>query len=95
MEDKRAIQCNYTEGTKIAPKGAKAYLVRPNPGGGNDRIVILARSRGGRFVQKWESIKRLDNFRIKTIPPEHPFYNDERLWTYDVITTVAGLKSGI
>lgn len=70
--DRRVVQCNYAEGTKIAAKGARAYVVYPNPGGGYDRIGILVRSRGARWVEKWERADRLCNFRVKTLPPEHP-----------------------
>lgn len=77
--DRRVIQCNFTETTNVAPKGARAYLIRLNPGNGNDRIIILVRSHGSRWVEKWESITRLNNFRIKTLPPNHPLYSDERI----------------
>ena len=60
---------------KIASPGARAYVLRPNPGGGNDRIVILVRSRGARWVEKWENASRLCDFRLKTLPPEHPLYD--------------------
>lgn len=79
-EDKKVVQCNFAVGTNIAPEGARAYVVRPNPGNGNDRILILVRSRGARWVEKWENTARLTNFRVKTIPPEHPLYAEERLF---------------
>ena len=60
----------------------RAYLVRPNPGGGGDRIGVLLRSRGGRWVEKWEDIRRLENFRVKALPPEHSLYGDARIWDY-------------
>ena len=81
--DRRVVQCNYREATNIAAEGARCYLVRPNPGGGDDRIVILARSRSGRWIEKWEDIRRLRDFRVKTLPPEHPLHGDERLWDYE------------
>jgi hypothetical protein len=77
------VQCNYTAAVSVAAAGARAYLVLPNPGGGDDRIMILVRSRGGRWVGKWESIRRLGNFRCKTLPPEHPMHTDERLWDHE------------
>lgn len=76
--DRKVIQCNYAEGTSSAPEGARAYVVLPNPGNGHDRIMVLFRSRGGRWVEKWESIKRLRDFRVKTLPPEHPMYSHSR-----------------
>lgn len=77
--DRRVIACNYSEGTKTCKKGARAYLVQTNPGGGHDRIVILARSRGGRWIEKWEDIRRLKGFRLTTIPSAHPLYHSTRI----------------
>lgn len=82
LPDKQVIACNYTEATKVASKGALCYVIGINRGNGSERIEILARSRGGRWIEKWESIKRLNNFRLKTLPQGHPRYNDERLWDY-------------
>jgi len=79
-EDKKVVQCNYAVGTNIAATGARAYVVRPNPGNGHDRILILVRSRGARWVEKWEDTRRLTNVRVKTIPPGHPLYGDKRLF---------------
>lgn len=79
-EDRRVVQCNYATGISAVTTGARAYLARTNPGGGNDRIVILARSRGGRWIEKWEDIRRLENFRPKTLPPGHPLSGDPRIW---------------
>lgn len=78
--DRHVVQCNYASGTSPVAARARAYLVRANPGGGNDRIVVLARSRGGRWVERWEDIRRLENFRRKTLPPEHPMHGDARIW---------------
>lgn len=90
--DLRVIQCNYAVGTKICAEGARAYVMQTNPGGGADRIHILARSRGGRFVDKWEDIRRLRDFRPKVIPPEHPLHG--HLWTgyTDAAETAAHLE---
>lgn len=74
MADLHVIACNYRDGTKIAAGSALAYVCWTNPGGGNDRIPVLARSRGGRWVRKWEAMHRLRNFRFKTVPAEHPRY---------------------
>lgn len=74
MADKRVVACNST-GTRIFSPGALAYVVRDNPGNGNDRIVVLGRSRSGRWVEKYEPRSRLCNFRFKTIPLAHPLYD--------------------
>jgi hypothetical protein len=75
MEDKHVIACNVTEPTSPAATGALAYLRWSNPGNGNDRVPLLIRSRGGRWIEKWEDMRRLGSFRFKTIPPEHPLYD--------------------
>jgi hypothetical protein len=74
-----AIACNYAEDTPAFPRGALCFLSMENGGSGNDRVMILGRSRGGRWVQKWEDTRRLDHFRPKTIPPEHPRFGDDRV----------------
>jgi hypothetical protein len=79
-EDKRVIQCNLREPTKVFARGARAYVVLANPGNAHDRITILGRSRRGKWVEKWEPIKRLDNFRAKPLPPEHPLHRSRRVW---------------
>lgn len=76
LRDRYAIQCNYREATRVAVAGARAYLVCGNPGNGHDRVFVKVRSRGNRFVTKWEATGRLIDFRVKTIPPEHPLYAD-------------------
>lgn len=72
----KAVACNYLESTKTAVSGALCYVVSDNPGNDNDRVEILSRSRSGRWIQKWESIKRLGNFRVKIVPPSSPRYED-------------------
>lgn len=87
-EDRKVVQCNYTEGTSSVAEGARAYLKWTNRGNGNDRIPVLARSRSGRWIEKWEDIRRLSAFRVKTLSPEHPLYayTDHRIWSGDVDT---------
>ena len=83
LSDRKVIQCNYADGTKIARAGARAYVVLPNPGNGHDRIKILVRSRNGRWVEKYEDIQRLTNFRVKALPSEHPLYSSDQLWDFE------------
>lgn len=78
MSDKRVIQCNYREGTPYASAGARAYLITSMPGS-MDGVWVLVRSRGGRWIQHWERPGRLMDFRFKTLPPEHPLYDDKRI----------------
>ncbi len=76
-KDHRVIACNIAEPTSPAAKGALAYVINPNIGWGSERIFLLIRSRGGRWIEKWEDTNRLGNFRSKTIPVEHPLYNHD------------------
>jgi len=72
--DKHVVQCNYVAPTRIARSGARAYVVLTNDGGGHDRISVRVLSRGRRWIEKWEDVRVLGNFRPKTLPPEHPQY---------------------
>lgn len=74
LDDKKAVVCNYAVATKTSSLGSLAYLINENPGWGGERVQILARSRGGRWIEKWEAAWRLHNFRFKTIPPQKPVY---------------------
>lgn len=80
LPDRQVIQCNFTQPTSVAVEGARAFVVRLNPGNGNDRIQVLVYSRGHRWVEKWEDARRLGNFRVKTLPPEHPLYGRAEGW---------------
>lgn len=71
----RRIACNYAESTKSASKGGLAFVLLPNGGNVHDRLFVLSRSRSGRWIRKWESIKVLKNFRSKTVPQESPLYD--------------------
>ena len=64
---RRVVACNYVEATSECREGALAYVILTNQGGGSDRIFIFARTRSGRWVRKWENIKRLGNFRMKSV----------------------------
>lgn len=77
MDDKKAIVCNFAISTKTATKGTRAYYAWGNSGGTIDggRIYLYYRSRGGRYITKYEALKNLHNFRLTTVPPEHPFYD--------------------
>jgi hypothetical protein len=71
--DRKVITCNYAESISGVAKGALAYVLQTHPGNVHDRIIVMVRSRR-RWIEKWESIKRLGGFRVQTIPAEHPFY---------------------
>lgn len=78
--DHYAIVCNYAEGTGSVSTGAKAYVSFIYFGGNlPGRLLVSVRSRGGRRITTWENTKRLTNFRVKTVPPEHPMHSIEDL----------------
>lgn len=91
MTDKRVIACNLRDATKIGMDGALCYLI--GVPGNPASIRVLVRSRSGRWVDRWERRNRLTNFRIKSLPPEHPKYPDERIYGGDVDATLAWLTS--
>lgn len=68
-----AVACNYAAGTSIARPGARTYLLW-RTGGDNRRCQVLVKSRGGRWVTKWEPIVMLDHFRIVRVPAARPEY---------------------
>jgi hypothetical protein len=74
----RVLACNYRIGVKACSAGSLAYVTNTNPGWGAERIEILARSRSGRWILKWESLYRLYNFRFKTMPDENPKSQKEK-----------------
>jgi hypothetical protein len=75
--DKYVVVCNYCEGTSYCSPGALAYVTHT---GGmfsfDGRLQVFARSRRGRWILRWERISRLHNFRVKSLPSEHPRYSD-------------------
>lgn len=75
MDPKKVVACNYAIATKICSVGALCYLLNENPGWGGERVEILARSRGGHWIRKWEASWRLHNFRFKTMVPENSVYD--------------------
>ena len=52
-------------------------------GGRNTRLLILARSRSGRWIQKWESVRKLRTFRLKKIPRESPLFENLMICSFD------------
>jgi len=82
MSDRRAIACNYRESTNVAAAGALAYISNTNFDNAAERVELLVRSRSGHWIQKWQNTRRLTNFRVVTIPPEHPRHDDDRMRFY-------------
>lgn len=71
--DLRVITCNVIKANTNHTwhDGARAYL-RYNTGA--DRIAMLVRSRSGRYIKTWVAYANLANWRVRTVPPEHPRY---------------------
>lgn len=86
--DKRVIACNVAQASGVFATGARAY-VRYTVG--DDRLSVLGRSRGGRWVGIWQALERLENFRVVTLPPAHPLYHYE-LHEHDVDRLAARLS---
>ena len=80
--DKKVLACNYAEATRSAVQGALCFICNTNPGNGGERIEVLVRSRGGRWIRKWEPLRRLTNFRYKTLPASHPLYSRYEIADY-------------
>lgn len=80
MDGIRAVACNYRIPTKVCKRGAKAFVLSTNPGNGSDRISVMARSRGGRWVEKYEDSRYLHNFRVVTLMACHPACERVGLW---------------
>src|SRR4051794_36377440 len=76
--DRVVIACNYLEATSACRRGALAFVSQAT-GGDIGRVRVLARSRGGRWVCRWEPLRLLGNFRPKTLPAGHPLHGDPRV----------------
>lgn len=76
-----AVTCNYAAATKVAREGARATVVPSSGTGmGYERVELVARSRGGRLVRKWEDVRRLTNFRATCVPVGHPLRGERYRW---------------
>lgn len=69
--DKRVVACNVGRASSSIAEGAHAYVRWYT---GDDRVPILARSRGGRYIEAWRYKRELVPFRAASIPPESPIY---------------------
>jgi hypothetical protein len=81
VRETKQICCNYRDASLVARRGAQAWVLNPDYDRGSDRILILVRSRSGRWIEKWEFMKGLTNFRLKTVVPEDPL--SCRMWQHN------------
>lgn len=95
-KDRRVIACNPIEDTSAYARGELAYVMQLS----QDRVRVLVRSRGTRWVEVWVKIARLANFRFKTIPHQHPLYEhvgevgEPQFFTNENLTNLARQGAG-
>jgi hypothetical protein len=77
-----AVACNYREATKTVRDGARAYLVWTTGGMGYQSQQVRVRSRGGRWITKWDRAARLTNFRAACVMASDPLYRDRQVELY-------------
>jgi hypothetical protein len=80
LPDKRAVVCNSAVPTSECSVGTLAFVLQS---AGSWRIRLFFRSRSGRWITKWEDIRRFGNFRFKTIPDGHPAYYHLNIYPTD------------
>ena len=80
----RFIVCNYAEASSHCSKGSLCYVTGFRLD--SRRVQLLARSRSSRWICKWDKVTAVTNFRLKTLPTEHPLHSDMRLpyWNWEV-----------
>lgn len=69
IPDVWGIVANHRDGDGICRPSAQCWIMWTNPGGGFDRNMMVVRSRGGRWIRKWMRADRLENWRVKWVPP--------------------------
>ena len=94
----KVVQCQYRLDTPTCRAGARAYLtICANAAG--KRARILARSRSGRWVERWESLRVLCNFRIKTLVADDPASRHKQIarnyWTMEAVDNLNRLSDQI
>ena len=67
MADTFGIVANHPGDAVVAP-GALCWLCR-SWGGGEDSACVRVRSRGGRWVQRHPALWKLQDIRVKWLPP--------------------------
>ncbi len=84
----KVVQCNLRIDTATCRTGARAYLTGSLDVVGR-RARILARSRSGRWVLRWEGLSHLHNFRIKTLTAQDPLWERQEIarnrWVQDTV----------
>lgn len=92
-----AVQCSYRIGTAVCVAGARAFLTyQIDP---PKRVKIVARSRSGRWVVRWERLDRLHQFRFKSAVMENPVFHPDRpiavdYWQQETVDQLNELAKG-
>lgn len=94
LADIQVIACNYAKPVAAHSKGSLCYVSKlwTLPARKQARVQIVARARSGRWVQRWENLEHLENFRFKTIPKEHPRYQDFRAIPFAAETLLSQIR---
>lgn len=69
VPDAWGIIANHRNGDNAIPPGAQCWLFISNPGSGYETNQMYCRSRGSRWICKWVKADRLENWRVKWVPP--------------------------
>lgn len=82
LPDLWAVVCNFTEATKRAPIGAKAFAGRTLTGSGFSGLDVVFVARGGHRARSWEDCARLDWFRAERVPAGHAVRARDDVWLF-------------
>lgn len=89
-DEEYGIVCNFHNVTghdKVFREGGKLWMVYFNGGDPMSRHEFYGKSRGGRYVRKWASLKNCSNFRSVWVPPrkrEKRVRLATKKWTKDI-----------
>lgn len=90
---RKVIACNLRLARKEFSRGSLAYAIFLNYGNANESIQVCGRSRSGRWIEKFEAIGHLENFRVKTISSESPLWDRSEYWPAGDPAQCAGLNA--
>jgi hypothetical protein len=98
-KDCRVVQCNYKSDTSACRVGARAYLSYQIDVAGY-RVLVVAKSRSGRWIVKWESLMDLHKFRVKTLVAEDPLASSKHpiardYWSQEVVDNLNRISGQI
>lgn len=83
MADVYAVTGNYLEPTKTSRSSARVWLTNLNGHNVAEDVKVIAVSRSGRLIEKWERGKRLGTWRVCVLPNSHPMRRRWSLMTFE------------